>query len=68
MIADSFTKLADSIQRSAIPEWLVIYFQEHKNEVVFDLKVFGSHEINCPDGSVIRVAACDPPARSGENT
>ena len=52
MIMGSLTELAESIQASAIPKWLHDYVQDHRNEIVFDLKTTGVCRIDSPDGKI----------------
>jgi hypothetical protein len=56
MVSD-INKLAQSIQDSALPKWLHEYLAEHRDRMVAELKLFGSHEIPMPDGGVMVIRA-----------
>lgn len=49
-------RLTQSITEATIPAWLWHYLREHKNEMIFDLKIFGKHEITCPDGQIMTIS------------
>jgi hypothetical protein len=54
MISD-MSKLVEQITASAVPGWLREYVDKHKNEIIFDLNLFGTHAIPTPDGGRIIV-------------
>lgn len=54
MISD-INRLAQSIKDSTMPRWLHDYLNQHQDQMVAELKLFGTHEIPMPDGKVMVV-------------